>query len=157
MNVASKNGLLFGLLMPGDLRAREEWETVWEGTPDLYKNKSILYNPLREVECNGWKADILFNQEKMYIFNGDTLRVTVDGTSVIWQVSYVPNDYGWTDWVYAGNLWLMHDGDDYPDTGEDFLVYQTEDKGALTGYRCWMDFHTRTPGTYNVKIERLVN
>lgn len=64
-----------------------------------------------------------------------TYRVTID------NVAYTETSYGS---LSVGNMYLLYP-ENYEDTGQDFVL------NGITIY-----FYTRTPGTYTLKLERLV-
>ena len=121
--------------------AVEQRETVAEGTLTT------------EVDgfLNGCSA---FWFGKEYVFDllsaGMKVRLTVNGVSDIFTVTENDNVYFTTRWF--GNIWLEAGiaNETVVDSGYDYLI-TTTGNGLNSCY-----LYSRTPGTYNVKIERLV-
>ena len=149
MNTSSKNGFLFGLLMPGDLRAKKEWETVYEKTLSVTDNEATSYGDL----YNGYTQTNSDVVSGMLYAAGDTVRLTVNGVSTVHTVE------GGTSATHIGNRWLRAKTTDTDETddGFDFYVYQVA-YPLVTGTTSYhLMFYARNSGDYTVKIERMVS
>ena len=158
-----------------------EWEAVQEGENcgiadyfwanyDIKKSDGTIYLPACADPVPVYLPELLFdgevtteyveyqgNVEVIDLLNafsvGDSLQITVDGTTEIHTVKSAEPTYA----EYIGNETLTsHADDDAVDTGEDWCLlhgYDISDRdahGFSTGR-----FFTRNPGTYTVKVERL--
>lgn len=139
--------------------ARTQWETLWEWTVTTKES----------MGSNGARKKLVFSSTgEEYPFvdvfpfsEGDIVRLTVDGVSAefIPAIIYYTSYPGIEHRADFGNGYLSESDDSILDTGYDYSViwwriYSDNDFLPYDYPEIW--FHSRTPGTYNVKIERLV-
>lgn len=143
-----KQAFALGLIAPGAWDGgREQWETVYEKTLSATNNDPLtsdaLYNGYKQTESN-------VVSKKLFV-GGDRVRVTINGMSAIYTAD------GGSSVAHIGNKWLGAENTDttLSDDGGDFYVkHQSLPMFGYTTYH--LTFFARTPGTYSVKIERLV-
>lgn len=126
---------------------REQWETLFEGTVETE------YEP---GAPNAFRSRAKYENIGFPFNDGDSVRLIVNGVSTILPVTFEP--YGIAKYTARfGNAYLAEtDSDGDADTGYDYYViwYPESSFAGVTNSEVW--FHSRNPGTYTIKIERLV-
>ena len=134
-----KLAFALGLIAPGTWRG-EQWETVWESTFTTREDND--YNG-----CSQSQSDLI----DAHLFEvGETVRLTINGVARLCTAT------GDSAVRHLGNRWLGNTPDTTTeDTGEDYNVrsiYLT-----VVHPQHYARLFTREPGTYTVKVERMVN
>lgn len=136
-----KQAVSLGLCSVGEYKG-EQWDTLFEGVAETLEDFV--------TSANGYSTKSLFVKEDGFSFSaGDIIRLTVDG--VVFRYMCVEND---SISITAGNRWLFMDDNSISDDGGNYLVWNFRMGNASYGYAYHLRFWSRTPGTYNVKIER---
>lgn len=138
MNASSKNGFLFGLLMPGDLRAREEWETLFEG--DVTFTAYPASDPY-----SAWNNTAVGKNVLSGVADGESVRLTIDGQSKVYPVNS----------QYAGNQYLSNGVSDVDDGFGLYVACGGRESSAILPPYTYL--YAYNIGTYTVKIERAVS
>lgn len=120
---------------------------VWPNCP-VYAgvakpNSSDTYNGV-------WTIILRPEGAKYFLSPGDVVRLTVDGVSHEYTVKADYTDIDDPTYI-AGNAWLAEpkaSTNPPADDGGDF---------AIVDYGIWVFFFARNPGTYNIRIEKVVN
>lgn len=132
--------LIVGKLLRRNLMAGvggEQWETLFEGDVTTERNDSYS-----GAYCGGLALTKAIGSN-----NQGNYRLTVDGVTINKTLSSATTGY-----INIGNSYLRSESAE--DSGEDFLVCIT----SLFAVS-WKEFYflSRNPGTYNIKIERMVS
>lgn len=118
--------------------AAEQWETLFSGTVTTEENSAV----------NGAAfGGSITNYNSIKFYPEETIRLTVDGVATV----FTAVDRGGNS-AYVGNEWLasVKGVSTVPDTGYDYRF------SNMTNSFSMFYFHSRTVGTYTIKIERLV-
>lgn len=120
---------------PYPFRKAQKWETVF----DEEVTTSV------HIGTPGSAFAAFFNA--FIITEGTTFRLTVDGVPFVGVATPVPGKV----YTCVGNVYLIG-GNNYEDIGYDFCLCDWDYSESTPPVR----FYTRTPGTYKLKVERLV-
>lgn len=138
MNTTESKYYLLGqavrMRLIGQTEPEWEWETLFEGMVEIPEGESNrhLSNP-----NTYWVA---LKSGSLGLDDGETVRLTVNGEQSVLTCTITSTH------CYFGNRRLQ--STNYEDTGFDYLVY---------GLKANPFLYTWNPGTYAVKIERVVS
>lgn len=138
-------GWLTGRMVAGQRGNAVRWETLWEG--------EMTFEPAVHTGTGKYSASIWCDHEPptQMFYEGETIRFTVDGASKVYTAKKDKYDN-----AYFGNRYLSFDSiEGEGDTGDDFSVTMAT-YGLIEGTFKYLCF-SRQPGTYLIKIERMVN
>lgn len=151
-NLCITLGWLTGRRIAAMRTLREPWELLFEGDVTTETNDGgTTYGTFKPALIQ-FNTEDPPDSERVY-------RLTVDGVPVEQIVAYEENATGESDIYYVGNVALMsieYDNIVIPDDGTDFCIFAYKYPLAVGGFVDKTFFLSRAPGTYHVKVERLL-
>ena len=132
-----------------------QYDVVFEGFAEVTECVTNELGTAYRVPDNTPIAEVeeLFTTNR-WLEKECTYRVTLNG--VRYDTVCMPHFSGGTDFLFLGNRYLRAIGtnNDYGDPFDEGYDFCIEDAYILVG--CRLYFYARTPGTYHIKVEKLV-
>lgn len=140
-------GWITGRRIAGQRTPAEPWELLFEGdvTTEAYDGGNVYY----ALDTSIFQPDKNAPPDTERIY-----RLTVDGASVTQIAGIEAEGFGLYDTYYIGNMSLWHNeysSNDALDDGTDFCIFNIDPERSTSTVFC-----SRIPGTYRIKVERLL-